>query len=295
MFRLISIALSVLAVHVACADAADDYEIRFFRPERVGDRYRLVASGSQEFRMDTFANDVKEESHEEKFDASLDAIAEVLKIDEDGQATEISYKVDRCVRVENGQAIELAPKDAILLAKREGDETTFSLREGELNPAAQESLSLIIPLGKGAAEEDDKIFGTTERRRVGDVWPVNAAAVVRALKEEDGVEVPASAVSGEVKVVGAKTVSNQQCLEIAARFSIEGALPGMGQLPPGMTLKRAVVNAEAVGSFPIDVTKNVVEDVYKMKLEAEVVSSKAPLRFVRSSTRMKKTARTPLD
>ena len=113
----------------------------------------------------------------------------------------------------------------------------------------KEALELFFDADARKEDEitDDEVFGTKERKKVGDTWPINAELAARQATAE-GIKLDAGNVTGATTVVKKETVNGTPCLRLRSTMKATGF-----QMPmPGMTLDQSKVAGVFEASFPID-------------------------------------------
>lgn len=232
---------------------AEDYEIRMTRPAKVGDKYEMIASGARTEKVTMLVGGKVAKADGRSMTAKLEATVTVQEIDSLKREKKINLVVSKCVAATEGAANEeeVLRKGAQVVAQLQGKEKEF-LVDGE---AASKDIAGILDLFISfptTPTTDDDIFGTKERKKVGDSWPVNKAKAVEDLSDE-GMSVKAEDIKGSTKLEKLAVVDGVQCLHLSAKLDI-GKLSA--PLPPGMAIEKAAMTATFEGDFPLDVSKD---------------------------------------
>ncbi len=154
------------------------------------------------------------------FDSLLDCSIQVTAVDRDNHATKISVTVDRCLR--DGKP--LLAKGAVIVAAVNGNKVEYSVNGAAVEKPLAECLDLTlqnfvsIPNQK---DDEESMFGTDQRKKVGDVWAVHQASVANMMSVA-GFVAKKELVTGETKLVGIKTVGGKDILEIEGHAAIDG-------------------------------------------------------------------------
>jgi hypothetical protein len=245
--------VAILASMVLCVLAlparAEDYAIKLSRPAKVGDKVKVhvafTVNRSNSVKIEG-ADDTKEDKSSYKVE--LDGISETLAVDSHGEETKFAITVDKCVKTEGEQTTDLVPKGHVLVAESKDKETEFSLKDGELSDDAKDALKSAIHAHAPDEPSDDDIFGTTQRKKPGDSWPISAAAMVKVLSRSD-LKVDPKDISGTTRLVGPATHEGVPVLHIECDFEVRNLkVPG----PSGAEQTRGVFRGSFAGMFPQD-------------------------------------------
>ena len=101
-----------------------------------------------------------------------------------------------------------------------------------------------------ADSTDDDMFGSTEKRKVGESWPVHADAMAKSISK-GGMEIAAAAITGQTHLNGMESVNGTLALRgVQAAIDMKDPKPSNG--PPGMTMEGSSIHGEFTGLFPLD-------------------------------------------
>lgn len=236
----------------AKAPNTQDYTIKFTRTATVGERYRVISQGSDEQYIYTRINDQEQRPRGEGFQAELIADCEVLALTQTGRETKTRLVVEKFTRTASGQTVELLPAGAIVLAERVGNKTVFTTDGSEATPVVVKALEVVgVSMAGDDGADDDTIFGTTGRKKIGEAWPINGAAAAADLVKL-GIPAEAANVTGTTTLVEVVTQENQELLRLSATLKMTGVNP---PVPPGFTVQSSLFTSEHSGLFPVDLTK----------------------------------------
>ncbi|HUT12099.1 MAG TPA: hypothetical protein VMY42_16475 [Thermoguttaceae bacterium] len=254
--------------------SAQDYEIRMSRPMKVGEKYELTASGSKSKRMTTSVQGQVVKEDKSSFTAKLEGTITVLEVDERGQEQKITLTVSKCVMSVNGDADE---KEALT----EGTEVVAQLRDGEEvfliddKPAPsdiEEMLDLFSTLPTTKVTGDD-MFGTKERKKVGDSWAINSTAAARGFDAGKGTKVEPENIKGSTKLEKVLVVDGSKCLQLLGRMEIsEFVLP----MPPGFSVEKANVSLDSLGELPVDTSIGHLSQAMNMTMTVSIKGKPSP-------------------
>lgn len=282
--RMALCAFAVLAL--AAFAAAEDYQIQLHRPGKPGDRCRVARA--IEFHQSTVMKSEGQEMKRESKRYTVDFEAEVtiLDVNKSGGTTSESCKIIKCVKTEGDLQDRILDPGDMLTATLAGKETLFRRNGADVSRDTAEILSKCITLSKTEATDDD-VYGTSERKKIGDSWPVNAEVMAREFREEHPVK--KENISGQIMLTGVTEVGGVKCLEIKGENTVTGiTLPEVSNV----NVQECNSHLTFEGKYPLDTSMPVLES--KGLLSFEIVLSarqgpKAPLVTVSTDSR---TART---
>jgi hypothetical protein len=249
--------------------AADDYVIRFRRPTSVGASYRLDARGtSRERERITMGGQVQNEDKE--MSVHLVAVATVLAVDSASAATKMEYLVETCQKTSSGKTEDVLSAGRRVVAEADAQGKTEFTVDGD--PALEDiakTLGAVVSTHRPNSPSDDEIFGTTERKRVGDTWSINSAAAAADFSKS-GLTISPEAFKGTVSLDGVRTVGAVQALALSARLTAEGMSVGGEDLPEWLQVEKASLSGVMSALVPADpdVTNNLPD---KLKMQIVIV------------------------
>ncbi len=239
---------------------AKDYEIRLTRPYKVGQSYEIKKTGHLIEQQKMVAQQRILKDEKSSLFATLEGTVTVLKVDEIHQGIEYKLIVAECRKRinENKNEEEVLPKGTQVLVNK--DEF---LVEGKNVPEDIEKvlgLFFFIPSSKVT---DDDVFGTKDRKKVGETWAANSAAAAKDL-DADSVIVDKKNIKGNMTLKKVAVVNKIKCLHISGNMEINNIEMS---LPQGMTLEKTSMSALFSGDFPIDTSIGRLSEQMNMKLE----------------------------
>ena len=177
-------AAAVLALALAPCSAlfAQDYEIRLERPDPVGSRLHLSMVGKESTSQVVKQGDKVIEEKNTKYTVEAELVVTVLALSTKGKNTRIKLEVEKLTRIEGDARRELLPKGSVVTASWDGKEQAFEMAGGALDPDTEESLKLLDLVTEDPnGPTEDEIFGTKERKKVGDRWEGNSELMAKQL------------------------------------------------------------------------------------------------------------------
>jgi hypothetical protein len=242
------LALLALLVSASALFAADDYVIRLTRPSKVGDRVRIDARGStREQERITVGDQVQKDDKD--LSVHLVAAATILAVDSKADATRIEYLIESCQKTSAGKTEEVLPAGKRVVAESNAeDETVFTVDGDPALEDISKALAVVISAHTPGAPTDDEIFGTSERKRVGDTWTIHTATTAAYLSKA-GLKVSPENLKGTVSLDAAKTVGSVKALALSAHLSAQGMTM---DAPDFMQLEKSSMKGEFNALVPVD-------------------------------------------
>jgi hypothetical protein len=243
--------LLAAALAAGAAATGEDYEIRFLRPARVGDRYRLVADSLEELTITRMLGQRSEPSRTSKIAGQLDAEARVLEIDTRARERTVRLVISDFSATSGEGQRETLPRGTVVTAALRGQETVFVRDDGPLGRLTIAALRTLVSLDGGETTDDD-VLGTTRRRVPGDRWPVDAQAAARDMLEST-VPVDPSKVQGTVKLERVEETGGEPCAVVSAEMRVEGYAPPLpGGTPDSLRLVWSELTLQMLEALPLD-------------------------------------------
>jgi hypothetical protein len=243
-----------LAMLLAPAVFAQDYEIKLTRPKKAGEEYNLQVTGKQYKDTTTTSNGAVVQN--EKADTSIQCsgVLKIIEVDAKGQETKTAFTIDKFTKTEDGKDSEVLPKGTVITSSQAG-KAVHMVNDQPVDPSASELLNMVIELSKGEKADDDTVFGAKERKKKGDSWDVNGDEAMKSFEETgDGVKPGNFAGKTTLEDVTGDT------LKITSHFTTNFQPP----LPPIFTVDSSSLEASMSGLFPIDATKCRPEESTKL-------------------------------
>lgn len=251
MSRSTMLAALVAAFSLSAAAAeAPDYQIVLDRPLEAGALYRAVSKGTNVEKLVVAVDGTVVQETSTETVVELDAKVEIVAVGEGGRASKAMLTIVSCAAERNGARSELFPAGTQLLLAMGDDGDLWSVGGEPVAPDVAKLLKLVngIPAGD---ESDDAVFGTKERKRVGDSWPIDTARAAESFREP-GLTIADDGVSGEARLVAVKKAGGVEAMTVEATMVMEGI--GL-EMPPGFEVVEGRLDAKFVGTFPLDVRR----------------------------------------
>ncbi|NVN93077.1 MAG: hypothetical protein HXX11_21120 [Desulfuromonadales bacterium] len=174
-----------------------------------------------------------------------------MAIDEIKREKKLSLFVTSCLVKTNGSTFEreMLAKGTQVIAQQRDGKVEFVIDGKVVSKETAEILCHLISLHPSQASDDD-VFGTKERKTVGDSWAVNSVKGAVDLSSR-GIIVDAKDIKGSTQLEKVVEVGGTKCLQISAKMEMSNISPS---LPKGMSVMQSNASATFSGEFPVDVS-----------------------------------------
>ena len=260
--------------------AADEgHTIKLHRPARVGEQLRVEISGSESNTMTRKVGDM-EDSEEKKWSAKLKGIVTVLKVNKVGSVSHMKLKVDSFTITEGKFTEEALEKGAVIKGEEKDDKNQFELwdEESKLGVPLQDgivvdALKLLFSLDDAEDKEtDDDVFGTKNKKKVGDSWKINAKALAESAGN-DKVKIDPKNVTGKISLAGVIKAGGHECLELKGNFTVKGLKPP-ADFPRNLRVVKSEMTSSVHSKIPVDTSLPEVENNMVVTMIMEVRSQR---------------------
>ncbi len=250
---------------------AQDYEIRLTRPDKVGERFRATVSARtvRKMAMSVGGRVVRKES--EAFTLDLEGDVTILAIDKRERASKASCKIIKLDRVEGEERKELLPKGTVVVTAIEEGKQVFRIGEHKVDESIESALSSLVELRRGDVTVDEA-FGTPDRKKVGDSWPINREKTAQEFAAHD-MPVAAERLQGKTTLEKVVKVGDAECLQISRDIRVKGLkVPA----PPGLRLGESKARMVVTDLMPVDVEGPGLETRFIGRIEVQFVGRQEP-------------------
>ncbi len=226
---------------------AQDYEIRLHRPETIGEKYHLSASGRSARTQVVKSGDKILKNDAAKFSVECDCVVTILGVDDKGKPSKLSLQIEKLTRTDDAGAKELLGKDSLVtVSMKEGDEVS-EMAGHRLSLPVQEAITVILPLDPYGPTEDD-LFGASGRMKPGDHWDVNTDMMVKDLLRR-GAMADKEDVSGTVSFEKVVNVGKTECLQISGAVGCTKYVPP--SVPKDVRVEKGFLKIEFSEKLPV--------------------------------------------
>ena len=252
----------LVVLSLARSVRADDYKIVLSRPFKAGDQYvtninvKVDESGPQ---------------GKNKFAAELKGTVKVLAVNQTtGSATKLSLKVDKSTK--DGQ--DFLPAGTVITAEKVNHQSVYSIDGKALDKAmdkddrAEVIDAMLDVTDPDSKESDDDISGTDKPKKVGDSWPINKEALVKA-----SVDLPfpltTDEVKGETTLAEVKKVNGTEVMVLKTTTTGTVAKAAMNN---GLSIQDAKFDVTATGTMPTDKSMPILSTQETMSLSMTMIA-----------------------
>jgi hypothetical protein len=179
------IAVCLLAIaNVAEAQDAETYRLRYEPTYRVGDRWRLVKSASQDLRRITkpAAGDERTQKFESRIE--LAGVCTARAVSDAGAWEELVIAIEKCEFHSRGDSQEILKPGVEVRVSVENGKRKYDLLDGSEFAADNQRLFGMV-FGGPTAEETVSmavVFALSQPRKVGEEWSCDKKLVIKALR-----------------------------------------------------------------------------------------------------------------
>jgi len=231
-----------------------EFAIHMHRECKVGQKFRLAVKASMQLEIKRHVG-TRSEKEDEVFETDFVGMVTVLKTTKGGGKKKILIVIEKFMITEEGFKFEGLPKDTRLIASLKDRELVFAeVLEGqeEGKPLAEgielDALQQVISLDDEGDVNDDDIFGSKGKRKVGDKWSVNKDKAIEDFRKDE-IVIFADRFKGETKLAGVVKVKGVECYRLTGSFVATQFRP---PVPRGYRVEESALTAKYAGSFPVD-------------------------------------------
>jgi hypothetical protein len=248
----------VLALALAPFSAlyGQDYEIRLDRPVAVGFSYHLSSVQKVSFvALVKQGEEVKKQNNTNRvFEAEL--VVTVLAVNEKGKATKVKLEIEKLNEIKGDDRSELAPKGCVINGALAGAEEAFEMVGGDIVPDAENLLESLELFQKPNVPTDEDIFGTKDRKKVGDSWEGNSVLMLKSPVGLGAIEGIIEANKEDLKTTTTlekiATVGKKECLQLTCACKCD-KFRGR-EFPPEIKVEKSTMKINRGLNIPSDIS-----------------------------------------
>lgn len=261
-FAVAALVLSFCVSH----SAAQDFSILLTRKVKAGDHFGVTGTGHSQQLMNMSVNGQAMPAKLEEMNVEFVAAAKVIEATPNGREKRTSFTITKATRTVKGMVSELLPTGTVMVAERVGSKTQFTVDGQPLAADVAKAIDLIVSMESDEGANDDIIFGTKERKKVGDSWPVNSKAAAEDMtsKSNGAMKLAEKSISGTTTLVEITKAKTGDALHVAATMKMTDVTI---DLPPGMKVETSRFEAQMKGLFPVDPAKRALSKSMAMQGE----------------------------
>lgn len=177
---LIALGLA-LATSVGATFAEDttepSYSIVIERPFAIGHQMEVSARRSESKTQSLQMTGREAETRAQEKNAHIEALEEIVSTNAEGTVTAAMFTVRKSEFGQNqAPQEEVFPPGTAIVASRPHASTTFTKEGQPLEGAASDFLRSVISLPQANAKpSEEEVFGSKEKRQIGEQWPIDPA------------------------------------------------------------------------------------------------------------------------
>ena len=247
------------------------FDIKLTRPSKVGDKFHLEAVGATRKRVVAVVNGEEQKPQDEILGVSVDGTVKVLEVAKNGIETKLSLTIETCIASVGKQQLPLLPAGTIIIATwdKEKKGTKFALEGQAMPDDVGDLLELAVSTSDPEALTDDDIFGSKEKREVGDSWPIDAAAAAKEFGRI-GLKVKEEDLFGQTTLVEKAKAGDVPSLVLKTEFKSR-SLASDGKGENKVKVESGNLSIATTVTMPIDTAQQATKADMKMKLTRELV------------------------
>jgi len=248
--RLDRMLICLIALVVGSQVFAQDYEIRLTRPAKVGLKYETVISVTRATQKITKSQGEIKEKYSSSFTTTFEGTITVLKVDKLQRASELRLLVSKCLEKMGafGTLEEVLTKGTQVVARRNDSGMEFLVDGKAVSKGVGGVLEQLFSLPRSQVTADS-IYGTKDRKKVGDSWAINSAESAKDASSV-GTQVDKKNISGSTRLKNVIEYQGKKCLQIST--TVEGVNFTPPLLPDGMAVEKSKITFSYLNIYPID-------------------------------------------
>lgn len=263
-------ALGSLVVILAASAAAQDYAIKISQPLKVGQRYKMTAVASSTMEGSTTSGTQVVKRDKNELSVEFESEVTVLAIDAKGRPTKESHTIVKLLEGAGKESI--VPAGTKVVASRPNQKMLFEIDGKSLTNAVAKALAEVVGITIGGPT-DDEVFGTKERKKVGDQWPINEVLALQGVTEKlKGLNLSATNIKGTTTLHKVTKDSGGDVIHLLANMSTTMS----PKVKPQSTHVTATMNLTLTGAFPADINKGVRVEGMTMTLILNTFGKQSP-------------------
>ena len=234
----------------------DGYAIKLTRPMKAGQRFAWTADA-------TVVNTLPGNPVPETVTLHLEAVAQILAVDSDGEITEMACTIEQCTARTGKERRNVLQPGRTLLVEAGKWKPKITATSGNLTIQDDKLLREVLPVPRLGETSEDDVFGTAKRQNIGDTWSIRPEQMARSWAAA-GYKLKPQNISGTMKVKSAEVVDGIECVRVAGRAKIEHFLPPALDIPDAIEVGDATTEIKFTKLLPADVTKHALQDSHSM-------------------------------
>ncbi|MFZ2654951.1 MAG: hypothetical protein WAX69_08530 [Victivallales bacterium] len=250
---------------------AQEYEIKFHRPVKVGDKCRDISTGSSSQQSTVISGGQVIKSAVVQTTIELDAEITILEIDNEGHSVKESMLVNQCTIRSEAKENPVVEKGTVITAMVKEGKVVFEIDGKAVDESLSAALSLVESLYTGGAS-DDEIFGASGKRKIGESWRLKTEKIPADMARH-GIKVEEKNIDGSVKLEKLEKSGDVECLLITAEMTLKDIVP---TLPAGLTVESSAMMNSFSDLFPLDTSMPTLDQALEFKMQMTMNGRPSP-------------------
>ena len=259
-----------LLVLVSIPAAAQDYEIMFNPPLKAGQRYKLTAVNTETTQSTMTAPQRAPKVEKKELGFEWESVGTILDVDASGNPTKESHIVVKLNRIKGPAREVLLSTGAKVVASRENNKSAFEVDGKPAPPELVTVLKEVMSIRYSGIAAD--MFGTKERKKVGDSWSIDEERTLDVGKKElVAKNMDVQKVTGKTTLQKVTKDGDTDVLQLTGNLTAKITPPPQDGPTPG----EVTMAATMTGAFPVDATNGTKEENFVRTMNFKM-SGKAP-------------------
>jgi hypothetical protein len=277
----------LLPAVVHAADDAKSYKVTMERMSKVGDKVKIDAVAAYRNQMAVKVGDEDPKTLDESVGIRVEATAEVKEA-KDGRRTKVAYTIKECSLQVGDKTKKLLSDGDVVEARWEKDTTKYAVEGKDIPDELTEVFDLVFELPDPQSALDDEIFRTSEKKKVGDTWSIDAAAAKKELGRI-GINTKEEELWGETTLVEGPKADDKQNLKVKTSFKARNMSGPGRKADDKMKLDAGTLSIETTMLLPIDDKQPPAKEEVKISSTGEMSGKNdegKPMKLSRVSERV---------
>lgn len=255
---IISISSAVLAEKTA----VKEYAVKYHRPYVAGERFTMSVTDHERSEMILRSREQVMQNQKEDTTVRFNVLCTVRETTPRGHIRKASYAVD-LFTIERGEGKEeVLPKGKVIEAVLQNKSGEFTIDGAPADEGQKKILERVLP-GNDESESDEAVFGSAEKKKPGDCWPINAEKAAEEFKN-DKVTFDKKSISGKMCLDSVSIVDGTESLTMKGFMNVgDMRYPGVD-----INIEKSEARMDVAGIFPVDEKKKCLSSTMTMSFSA---------------------------
>lgn len=254
------------AAPAAPANPADGYVIKLTRPMKVGEKYSYTAAATIIESYNAPVSGQLQSLKPRTVSVDFEATEQILAVNAQGEPTRASYVVIKCAARQGRQEVTVLQPGRVITVDADRWKSRIDIDQGGLTIQDELAVRAVVSLPPIDGASDDDCFGSDQRHKVGDTWPVRADALVRSLTTAAKVRIKKQDVTGTMKLAGIETTDGVPCIRVQGKTRIKHFFPPATDVPRDSKIVNSTFEYKFTRLLPTDPTGHCMTDSHSMSV-----------------------------